>query len=540
MFACRNLLVFIEVQILKHHEGLPRHIAGIKGKLYIHSPSNTLRCERGLAGNLITLRIEQSLAGILVHQLTDDGVLMVGSQMAVIHGIHDMSPLSGVNQVGIAVIVQGLSAQLRSEENGFLLLVRKVFVLGDNGVVIVQRLKGDNALAVQNRCIQREGHVNAAILTGRNELSLASYQFTVAVTDDIAGILGNEVAHHFIRVTGHEVGIGHGIRDSDFVQGLKVVVQRDAFVDGRMNRRGIHSDSLAFIIDVLMDSARSRVRSAEIQFLVDDQRITVKPRSIKGKYHLGAALRGGRRKRVRHGYGTPARNHRLTGALIHHRTSDGVLLTDGKVLVCNRILDDNILCRVNELSSTLTVNSGSADFGVIYLHGLVGICIIFVNRQHRTTVGQLLEDNQRMPIQLGSIKDELDIYCTGLCRRRKRRRAGNVIAGSIFQKLARSFIKDLASQQIGMPFNNLLIRDGILDFYAVLRLKELRSVSSIHCVGCYLRSLDRHGLVSIVNVLMRRNRHFCADSNMVEFLESNELDAGNLSGVEGKDHIHRT
>ena len=180
-------------------------------------------------------------------------------------------------------------------------------------------------------------------------------------------------------MTGYEVCIGHSIRNGNFVQRLEIVIQRDALIDGRVNCRSVHDNCLPFIADILMDGTRCAVRCTEIQLFVHNKGISIKTRSIKCKDHFGAALRRRRRKCVRHRYSASARNNSLTCSLIHHCTDDSVLLPYGKMFVSNRILNDNIFRRVNKLTRTLTINSGSANLRAVDIHSLLGICFIFVD-----------------------------------------------------------------------------------------------------------------------------------------------------------------
>lgn len=62
-----------------------------------------------------------------------------------------MRSLGRVNQVCIAVIIQSLCTQRRSEKHSLLFLVSEVFVLGNNCVVVIQRLEGNDTLTIQDR-----------------------------------------------------------------------------------------------------------------------------------------------------------------------------------------------------------------------------------------------------------------------------------------------------------------------------------------------------------------------------------------------------
>ena len=144
-----------------------------------------------------------------------------------------------------------------------------------------------------------------------------------------------------------------------------------------------------------------------------------------------------------------------------------------------------------------------------------------------------------MSIQFRSIKNELDIHSTGLRRGRKSCCAGNFISGSILHKLACRFIKHLSGQQIGVPLNDLFIRNRVPDLHHVLRVKEFSSVFGVGCMSGNLRRLDCYGLFRILNVLVRCNGDIAADGNMIEFLERDKLHTRNLSCIEGEGHIYR-
>ena len=227
------------VQSLKHDDCFPGQRRSVKGEQHIDGPAGLSRGERGLRSHLLVVH-QQRFPGFLVHEHTNQSVLLAYVQAGILHGVGDGDLPGGLG--GFLVINGGSGADLRLSKGHRLALVVDVSMGGDNVLTLIQIFKNHYRFPCQSGAVEGVGQLHRPSRAGGSELQLGSNLLLVH-QQRFARRFVHQYTRDFIGFAHLEIFISHSVHNSDFFGRFSCVlsVHRGRSADFR--------DALELVID---------------------------------------------------------------------------------------------------------------------------------------------------------------------------------------------------------------------------------------------------------------------------------------------------
>ena len=257
--ACNRDLASVE--LFERHKAVTVEVCAIEGDLHGCGAVGSLGCESCLAGGLSAVCLEQCSTGSLVHHLADEGVLLAGNKVLVLHGVLD--GCRGVANHIVAVLMPSLAALCSGFDGGLdngdgLRDVVDLRMRCDLLVLGKDMLEGDEVLILlEVGSVEAELELHSARSCVGGELFLGSHRIARSILEHSTGSLVHQLALEYVLLARGETVVCHGIGNNHFgvLDNLLVVV--DAVGGDGANYRRLNSHGLALVAKLLMVSEDS-------------------------------------------------------------------------------------------------------------------------------------------------------------------------------------------------------------------------------------------------------------------------------------------
>ena len=399
------------VERLESNDLLASERAGVELEGHVHGAAGVIRREGGLGGDGLAVDLE-GLAGLLVHQLALDRVLLAGDEPGVGDGIHD-DGLGVDDRVMVAVdAVLGGGADAGLGEFDGLALVVDVGVGADLGTATVERLEDDHALTVEVSGIEGEGHIHGAVGAIRGELRLGDILLAVLIEQGVARGLEHQLALDRVLLAGHEALVGDGVDDDGLGVGGAVLVAINAVLGGGADGGLGELDGLALVVDV---GVGSQLLIATVERLEGHHALALEGAAVEGEgdVHGAGGVGGGELRLGGDGLAVLVLQG-LAGGFHHKLALDRVLAARHEVLVGDRVDDDGLGVDDRLLVAIDAVLGGGADAGLEDTERLLGVVKVLVLADGVPVASQLLEDDDLLARVAEQVDGDLHLHGAGL------------------------------------------------------------------------------------------------------------------------------